>query len=501
MEVTADRKLLDEDSGRLISPGSFDPGNHFYARVLNAHIHPMVAYFFRLTTEKIVKRYCHLNPRVDPSELEGILKTRNRYLRWSGTDLFCTTTSTGNRRLVVLETNSCPSGNKSMPILSEENELGGYRTVIEHAFADSLKRQSRVSGDLAVVYDKNFIEASAYAAAIADVASEAVHLVPFLHDTATAPARFDDGLLEVKSAAGRWRPIRAAFRYVTQRPWSRFPIRTRTRVLNPIIACLAGGRNKLVASKAYELYNAQLVGTGLRVRAPTTVPDVSIEEIPLAVARFGGQAVIKDPYSNAGQGVFPILSETDLQAFLDLRHNYDRFIVQSLIGNYAWSSTQESGRYYHVGTMPDRHGDIYAADLRMMICSGPDGFRPVAIYARRAAAPLAETLSDGMDSWSMLGTNLSLKMPDGTWAAETNRLLLMDRRDFNRVGIGGDDLIEAFVQSVLATRAIDNMASALLTKKRSLRMRLFSSLNSDATLLNEIRSCTGGVRDPIGAVR
>ena len=36
----------------------------------------------------------------------------------------------------------------------------------------------------------------------------------------------------------------------------------------------------------------------------------------------------------------------------------------------------------------------------------------------------------------MLGTNLSVKLEDGSWDTETKRLCLMDRRDFNELGIG-----------------------------------------------------------------
>jgi hypothetical protein len=64
----------------------------------------------------------------------------------------------------------------------------------------------------------------------------------------------------------------------------------------------------------------------------------------------------------------------------------------------------------------------------------------------------------------------------------------MDRRDFNAVGIGGDDLIEAFVQTVLCVKAIDRMAQTLLTKKGELRMKLFRSLDDDASLIDEIQA-------------
>ena len=86
----------------------------------------------------------------------------------------------------------------------------------------------------------------------------------------------------------------------------------------------------------------------------------------------------------------------------------------------------------------------------------------------------------------MLGTNLSIKNEDGTWGSDTNRLLLMDRRDFNKLGIGLDDLIEAYIQTVLSTVAIDEMSKTLINKQGRFRMRLFRSLNDDEALLNEI---------------
>jgi hypothetical protein len=38
---------------------------------------------------------------------------------------------------------------------------------------------------------------------------------------------------------------------------------------------------------------------------------------------------------------------------------------------------------------------------------------------------------------------------DGSWGTETERLLLMDSKDFNRIGVGVDDLIEAYMQVCL----------------------------------------------------
>ena len=62
----------------------------------------------------------------------------------------------------------------------------------------------------------------------------------------------------------------------------------------------------------------------------------------------------------------------------------------------------------------------------------------------------------------------------------------MDRRDFNKLGIGLDDLIEAYIQTVLSMVAIDKMAQTLFNKQGKFRMRLFQSLNDDPGLLHEI---------------
>ncbi|MEZ4429940.1 MAG: hypothetical protein R3A51_19860 [Nannocystaceae bacterium] len=104
---------------RRVVPGSFEPDQHFYPRALNAQIHPQVAGLINLETDRLISRYCHLNPRVDAGELERLLTTRPRFFGWAGADLFNVTDLDGRRQMVVIETNSCPSGQKSMPLTSE----------------------------------------------------------------------------------------------------------------------------------------------------------------------------------------------------------------------------------------------------------------------------------------------------------------------------------------------------------------------------------------------
>jgi hypothetical protein len=86
----------------------------------------------------------------------------------------------------------------------------------------------------------------------------------------------------------------------------------------------------------------------------------------------------------------------------------------------------------------------------------------------------------------MLGTNLSIKNIDGSWGSDTNRLMLMDRRDFNKIGVGLDDLLEAYIQTVLSTIAIDKMSINLINSKGKFRLKHFKSLNDDMRLIEEI---------------
>ncbi|MCB0358718.1 MAG: hypothetical protein KDD44_03755, partial [Bdellovibrionales bacterium] len=233
---------------------------------------------------------------------------------------------------------------------------------------------------------------------------------------------------------------------------------------------------------------AEMKGSGLQIHIPETIRDVNKEEVPFVVKTFGGHAVVKVPYGNAGQGVFIITNQTELARFQESDFGYSRYIVQSLIGNYEWSSQGKLGRFYHTGTVPNRRNEIYVADLRMMVGAGPNGFRPFAVYGRRARMPLLSRLDSEVDSWDMLGTNLSVKLGENQWDTESERLLLMDRKDFNSLGVGLDELIAAFIQTSMAIVAVDKMATSLFTQKGRFRMKAFRSINADEPLIHEIET-------------
>ncbi|EMR10820.1 hypothetical protein PNEG_00967 [Pneumocystis murina B123] len=474
----------------LKKPGDFEPQECFYPRCLNAQIHPLVSSFFNLGNDRIILRYCHLNPVVNETKLRDCLRYTPSHFRWAGTDLFNVTNAHGQRQMIIVETNSCPSGQKSMPLLSDIDEHGGYHTVLSTAFQSSLSHSDPELGGLAVIYDKNEMEATGYATVMADLTHESVWMAEFYDSDPNPPVKWENGILYVRDKENVWHSIRACFRYVTKAPWNRIPLKTRTLVLNNIISCLAGGRNKMMAARAYELFNAEMAGTGLMIRTPETLNNISKSEIPLIISSWGGHAVVKVPYSNAGQGVYIITNQKELQDFMHTEHRYDKFIVQSLIGNASWSSVTREGMQYHIGNIPDKKGKTFVSDLRCMVTVGDvGGFQPVAIYARRARKPLLRKLDDDplTTSWEMLGTNLSVKLPDGSFSTESKRLVLMDRKDFNTLGISLDDLIEGYVQTVLSVIAIDKLAKRLINVDTGeFDMELFRALNPDDRLLEEI---------------
>lgn len=216
-----------------------------------------------------------------------------------------------------------------MPLLTDSEEYGGYGIVLEHTFRGILAQTDPAVGRLAVVYDKNLMEASGYAAVMADIMKEEVLMVAYYVTDQDPPVKWVDRLMHVKDADGKWHPVRACFRYVTQKPWTRFPVLSKTLVLNSVVSCLAGGRNKMMAARAYDFYNAELESeqTGLQIRMPETIRNVALNEIPLWLETMGGHAVIKVPYSNAGQGVYTITNKQELADFMAIEQHYEKFIV------------------------------------------------------------------------------------------------------------------------------------------------------------------------------
>src|SRR5690348_11974995 len=116
----------------------------------------------------------------------------------TGSDLFNVTTANGQRQMIIVETNSCPSGQKSMPLLSDPEEYGGYGVVIDLTFKEMIMQADKSLGDLAVICDKNMMEASGYAAVMAESTGERVWLAEYYLEDPDPPVKWDDGVMYVR---------------------------------------------------------------------------------------------------------------------------------------------------------------------------------------------------------------------------------------------------------------------------------------------------------------
>jgi len=512
-----EQKRKDHFPQRVVQPSTFEPSDHFYPRALNAQIHPTVRKFLVMSNEQRIRRFCHTHAEVSYEHLMGFINSfKPKHLMWSGTDLMSVTEKeTGMSFMTVIELNTCASGQKSSPLFDENIEEGGYGKLLKRCFWPELQRRAEAGmileeGALGVIYDKNFMEASGYAASMADVSGESVHLLPMWDEEkwGEGVTEWKDDILYIKETQT---PIRAVFRYVTQQPWKKIPVslptghpsgtdgsvrKKSTFVCNPISACLAGGRNKMVAAKAFETFNPELDMLSVpMIRTPRTIRDVKFEEVRRWIDRMGGYGCIKIPYKNAGQGVYTITNANELDEFetQEKDNPYSLFIIQSLIANSKWSSSATAQRggstLFHNGTVPNKKGQIYVADLRLQVAGHPieGGFEPISMYARRAAKPLDDTITPESDSWSQLGTNLSVGLGNGLFASESGRLLMMDRKDFDTLGLSLDALIDAYVQACLSHVAVDRQAEWLYHGKDQFSLVFFRSVCDDAHLIEEVK--------------
>merc|ERR1711976_817998 len=208
MDSTEVTKHIHGTNAKLMDKNLFSPQECFYPKVLNATIHPLVSSFLKMSNDRIIERFCHLNPFVDRKTLEQLLtKYESAHFRWAGCDLFNVISSDSKRVMVVGETNSCPSGQKVRPLVNDDNEHGGYLDLLQNTFLPLIK-QSPIppsEGCVCVLYDKNLMEAHGYSYSLSELLNEPVYLVPWFKNDSDPPAKFDDdGVLHIRKPDGSW---------------------------------------------------------------------------------------------------------------------------------------------------------------------------------------------------------------------------------------------------------------------------------------------------------
>ena len=89
-----------------------------------------------------------------------------------------------------------------MPLVLDNEEFGGYGAVMNHTFRGILARTDTSIGGLAVVYDKNYMEASGYASVMAEIMKESVYLVEYLINDPDPPVKWVNRLMHVRDVDG-----------------------------------------------------------------------------------------------------------------------------------------------------------------------------------------------------------------------------------------------------------------------------------------------------------
>jgi hypothetical protein len=463
-----ERAVFELAHARLFNRGDVDPAEGYYPFIRQARAHPVVDEFFTCSQAELIERFCSLHPAASREALRSLLATRCSHFFWAGCDFFPVSDLPGGARMLLLESNSCPAGQKSMPSLRGDSLWRGYQRL--HDVLLGLWTEA-TNLPLAVLYDKNEQEARAYAASFADTTGRPALAVDTSAGAASEVLRIVDRKLQVLGPHG-WTPVIAALRYITHKPWLQLPVDCATPILNPISACLSGGRNKHLANLAYRRFNEAWSGRGLGISFPATRSGVPPGQVAEIVAQFGGRAVIKQPYSHAGEGVWPVVSEEAVAEWLASSSTRERYVVQQMIA--------ETHRSVVRGI---RGGTIY--DVRMLLANGADGFRPISIFARTARRPLSSPMLQASVRDELV-TNLSHRDETGRWAADASRVVPLDEEHFSSLGLDLDDLIDAYVQSVMAVVAIDDMATGFTRADGTFDLDRFHSLNDDEVLREEL---------------
>lgn len=463
----------------------------------NVAIHPTVQILFGMSNDMILERYKAHNPDVDLEALKKYFSYESKHLQWGATDvfpsikLFETVDLNGERIKVVqklayvIENNTVPGVQHSIPIDDTDPERpSGFFPIMKNMFLYHIRDIDKSEGVLAIFVDMASEQSGIeYAEALAMISGEPVYLVKFKLGVESM-VEIIDGRAYIKNNPTNI-PIRAIFRYMTDEELPHIFINLKTRIINTYEASLAGGGNKNVAAIAYREFNEELKTRkiGVQIRTPKTFPNVPLDKIQEVYQMLGGCIVIKEPSFHSGKGIYPIICQTALDKFLQTDHESKTFLVQELIGHPDWNSN--SDKLYHRGTVPDRWGRSYIYDMRFLCINTQYGYRPIALFARRASKPLT-TKDDSSNLWDIIGTNMGSINSEGKLVLDQSRAMYSSMYEFDNYGLNLDDLIDVYVQSILTMLAIDQMALKLTRNGKFDKEMYKMMVNPNDLLLSKI---------------
>ena len=182
--------------------------------------------------------------------------------------------------------------------------------VLENGLLKNLDEKEK-KAELAVIYDKN--ESAAKGLFDALPKEREATFVKEKRQKAWTPQiklNKDTNYLQIKQENGEWKNLDGIHRHLTYAPWTRLPLFCKTKIVNHPITCLAGGRNKFIASHAYNFFNETYSKNGFNIETPVTYLAHNARQI-IDRQEQSKFLVVKSPFANAGQDLHLISSKRD----------------------------------------------------------------------------------------------------------------------------------------------------------------------------------------------
>ncbi len=380
---------------------------------------------------------------VAPQIVTQILAAGARHFLLAGVDLMPVVDSrSGSRKMLILEVNSAPGFIYCTPEKDIVNY--GYGPVIDLL----LEHTPQSSWNCLVDFSegKTPVEDMGFQHYLGKRLSGHIPIVRPADQRSGTVSHAADGHLLLEGM-----PISGGIRYLHDRPWTLIPPDAKGTFVNPTSVDLCGGRDKLMAAEAFRSFRFQ--GDPIPVSTPPCLYARSGGHLRELIARSQSPLVVKKRHLNSGIGIYFIVNP-DCANLPEIDEADFPLVVQEMIPTPGM---------LHAGAGPFRQTgvtigkDAYACDVRIVLASFADGFRPLMMYARRARLPfrvLSHALSpERLDD--ALKVNIARKTANRV-VFETQRLVLPDSYGWDVLGLSADEVKAAIVESALAVAAVDS---------------------------------------------
>jgi hypothetical protein len=396
--------------------------------------------------ETIIECYLNNIGKNSRETLRYIMNERSRHFILAGVDLMAVENrETGERDFLLLEINSAPGFIYCTP----ENDAAeyGYKRLIhlllDHTPKDQWDGIVHFSEGKVPVEDRGFFHY------YREILKRDVNIL--------GPRDLEKlSLNRENQLEYRGRPITGAIRYIHKDPWNYLAPSVKGTFINSTKVDLCGGRDKLMAERAFDsciVHNKKIV-----LSRPECFTAHTREELEHIILSKEFPLVVKKRFLNSGIGIYFILNK-DLSVLKELSDKDFPIVVQQMIiapgtginSDFPW---EQKGVCIE--------GKRYAYDLRVVVASGPDGYKPLMVYGRRGRRPFSDLKNCGHGTEifdDIFKVNIA-KKKGSDFVFESNRLILPTDEGWEMLGITESELMAAYMESILSLYAADRFCDS-----------------------------------------